>query len=368
MKRIISTALAALLAVSVFIIPLSGVKESFRVQNVEKSAMVKSVGFDAQNGATVSFVQSVIADASPQHAQGVISATGESFAAAEKQAQILADKYLTLSYAAHFLIGEPTAKQGIQSVIDFLLSSQILQLSSYLYICEESAETMLETISLDDISTDEVLTNLNLAGKEEGYYYPVTVLEAAKALEENSCLLIPLIGQKEEGKNTAKKSVPVFKGYAVLVGGKLRTVLGREQSRAYNCLAGKLKRSVVACPAADVTINKSRVKVNMAFENEALRQVRFDVFLHESLADAKGNALEGNTFLHTIKAQQAEELSAQMRSLFALAQKENLDIFNFHAEARRQSWGRCVPTVQEVSSVPVSLRLRQEVSLNYSMQ
>ena len=84
LKRILTLCLCALLAV----IPLSGVKESFAVQNIEKSAMVKSIGLDREDGAQLSFVTSVINDSSAFHEQSLISAAGDNFSQAEQQAQI----------------------------------------------------------------------------------------------------------------------------------------------------------------------------------------------------------------------------------------------------------------------------------------
>ena len=295
MVKKIKTVLSLLLCAVFAVIPLSGVKESFSVQNVEKSAMVKSIGFDAEGTHVISYVQSVIDDSSAFHTQGLITAAGGSFAEAEKKAQILADKYLSFSYARHFLIGMPTAEKGIQSVLAFLLASPVLQLSSYVYICEGSAKTMLEQISKDSISTNEVLTNLNLAGKEEGYYYPVTVLELAKAWQEHRCIAVPVIGEKEAGINTAKKTVPVFKGYALLKENRLVTGLNKTLSRSYNVFNNIIKRTVIRCGDSDFEVKNIHTSVHFQKEGERVKKVHFRVRATFAFAALGGKALQSGT-------------------------------------------------------------------------
>ena len=89
MVKKIKSVLAVLLCAAFAVIPLSGVKESFGVQNVEKSAMVKSIGFDTEGENIISYVQSVIDDSSAFHTQGLISAAGCSFADAEKKKEAI---------------------------------------------------------------------------------------------------------------------------------------------------------------------------------------------------------------------------------------------------------------------------------------
>lgn len=364
MQKKFKITVGVLLVISLLIIPVSGVKESFSVQNVEKSAMVKSMGFDDENEAVLSFVQSVIADSSPQHSQAVISASAESFAEAEKEAQILADKYLTLSYSSHFIIGYETARKGIDSTLEFLLASPILQLSSYVYISEGTAEKMLEDISRDDISTNEVLTNLNLAGKQEGYYYPVTVLDIAKSLESGECVLIPVIGESEEGVNTAKKTVLVFKGYAVVKGGKLKKVLNRAQSRAYNLLSGKLKRTVVSGKYADLTVLKSKSNPKVRFENGKVKGIDYSLKISSKFASLNQKNKNIST---SAEGEITRTFSEEIDSLISLLKTEKLDALAWEKEALIQSFGKYEIVENELFRAPVKININPKIVSSFTL-
>ena len=368
MQERIQIMISILLVAVLLLIPLSGVKESFQVQNVEKTAMVKSVGLDHENNACISYVQSMIADSTPRHAQGVIAARAISFAEAEKKAQILADKYVSFAYSRHFIFGMRTAQKGIESAMSFLLSSPILQLSSYLYISEGSALEMLESISEDEISTDEVLSNLNLAGKQEGYYYPLTLLEAAKAMAEKRPFAVPIIGQKEEGENTAKKTVPVFKGYAVIQNGKLKTVLGREQSRIYNLLNNRLKRGVFHFQGADVKVLKSKSSYSFTFSGHTVNKVQMKISLFCEFADSGMASLKNDAFVEKIKSEQYRELIAQINAFLAFLKEKQVDLLNLSHEVQIKSLGKIQPDAAGLSYALYSIELLQHFDRSYTLK
>ena len=362
-RIVISVLLCAVLAY----IPLSGVKESFSVQNVEKSAMVKSMGFDRSGESTISYVQSVIDDSSAFHTQGLITAAGTTFAEAEKKAQILADKFLTLSYARHFLIGMSTAQNGIADVLSFLLASPVLQLSSYVYVCEEDACGMLEQISKDSISTNEVLTNLNLAGQEEGYYYPVTILELAKAVKEHSCIALPIIGEKEDGSNTAKKTVPVFKGYAVLKNNRIHTVLNRTLSRAYNLLCNRVRRTAVACEGSDFVLKNVHSAVHFDTQGEKVTRVRFEINAQSAVSSFSGASLKDAPALTSYLEKEKAILYSEIKALFAFVQRHKEDILHLEKELDIQSFGRIKELPAALQGVDYAVEIKQTFDNNFTL-
>ena len=367
MQKRIKSGIALLLCAVLAVIPLSGVKDSFSVQNVEKSAMVKSIGFDAQPQALISYVTSVIEDNSASHAQGVISAPGKSFAEAEKKAQILADKYLSFSYAKHFLIGMQTARQDIRAVLNFMLASNVLQLSSYIYLCEDSAQQILTDISKDSISTNEVLTNLNLAGKEEGYYYPVTVLELAKAEEEHKCIALPIIGHSEAGDNTGKKTVLVFKGYGVLKDHKLQTVLGLSQARAYNLLMNKVERTVVECGACDFLLKRMQARKHFVMQGDRVQTVRLTLKTHAAFASFGGASLADKAYTDSFMQKEQQILLAEMNSLLRLMRQTRLDILDLESALEIQTWGRVKHPAQALKSAAYEVIIEQKQEKSYTL-
>ena len=367
MQKKIETVIALLLVAALAAVSASGVKESYRVQNIEKSAMVKSVGFDRADKCMISYVQSVISDSSVEHPQALVAAEGDSFSQAEKKAQILADKYLSLSYARHFLIGLKTAEKGIGEVLGFLLSSPVLQLSSYVYITTDSAEKLLSEMSRDDISTDEVLANLNLAGKQEGYYYPLTVLELAKAVEAGEDVCVPIISRSPAGLNTAKKTVVVFEGYAVLEGEKLKTVLSAELSRAYNLLAGRFERTVIACKEADILIQNCRAREHFRFQGDTLTAVDFSLKLKATLADSKRAGEITAAQLESAEREAQAEILRQTGALFAFLKEKQTDALHLFNAARRAAFGCKAIAPAAVFAAPYRIALRWEFDQSYTL-
>ncbi|MBQ6380080.1 MAG: hypothetical protein IJJ41_00570 [Clostridia bacterium] len=368
MERNIRLVLSLLLAALFVFLPFSGLQESFAVQNIAKSAMVKSVGFDVQEQAQISYVSSVIDDSSAFHKQSVISASAGSFAEAEKQAQILSDKYLTLSYAKHFLIGMPSAQKGIKSVLDYLLGSNVLQLSSYVYLCEGSALAMLKRISADSISTNEVLTNLNLAGKEEGYYHPTTVLECAQALAENQCLALPLIGEKEEGVNSAKKAVLVFKGYALLQGGSVKAVLTRAQSRALNFLGERRIKTVVGVKGGDLVTKKLSCTKHFERQGDSVGTVTFRLRLQSRFVRFAGQSLQEESRTEECLREQKQRFLEEMQSLLTLLQQKQLDALDVQGALERQSFGSIADPRAALQNTVYRVDIVQKTDLNFTLR
>ncbi|MBR2591059.1 MAG: hypothetical protein IKE65_09085 [Clostridia bacterium] len=365
MQKKIQAAVAILLCAVLAVIPLSGVKDSFSVQNVEKSAMVKSIGFDeGENSATISYVTGVIADNSASHAQALISAPGGSFAEAEKKAQILADKYLTFSYAKHFVIGMDTAKNSTERLLDFLLASPVLQLSSYIYLCEDSARELLREVSKDDISTNEVLTNLNLAGKEEGYYAPVTVLSLAKAAAEHTSIAIPIIGKQEQGENSAKKTVLVFKGYGVLQDGSLRTILNPARARAYNILMNQVERTVAECDKSDILLKKMRCTKRLEMEGEQVKAVHYHIKATAEFASFSGESLEDESFVSAQTEQEKKLLLSEICDLLDFLREKHLDALHLMQEADILSGGKAAPEAPEQAAYTVEISQHLEKAYN----
>ena len=368
MVKKIKSVLAVLLCAAFAVIPLSGVKESFGVQNVEKSAMVKSIGFDTEGENIISYVQSVIDDSSAFHTQGLISAAGCSFADAEKKAQILADKYLSFSYARHFLIGMSTAKSGIGDVMAFLLASPVLQLSSYVYICEGSAKTMLEKISKDSISTNEVLTNLNLAGKEEGYYYPGTVLELAKAWREGQYIAVPVIGEKESGTNTAKKTVPVFKGYAVIEDNRIAAGLNKDLARKYNIFNNIIQRTVISDGDNDFELKNIHTSVRFRVRDEQVEKVYFRVKAKLAFAAFSGNSLKDSAAVQNDLSAVQTAVTRELNELLSFIQSGNIDLLHLESKLDIQTFGAMQNPSAALKGAAISVAFEPQYDNNFTLK
>lgn len=362
MQKLIKTLACIALCLSLGLVtPLSGSE----IISLEDSAVVKTVGLeDARGSNEITFVESLVNDASSAQKQSVIVADDKNFADAMRKAQILADKYLTFSFVNDYIIGMPTAKKDISSCLDFISCSKKAQLSSFVYFSEDSARSMLEDISKDVTSTDEVLLNLNNAGSDYGYYYPVTVTDLLRSAVEGESA-VPIIGQKTDGENTAKKSVIVFKGYAIIKDNKAIYTINKRQSRAYNILNSKLKNSFVDVLGNVVRINKAHCKYSYNIANNKLLGVNIEINLSMGINSVSGADLNNEKTAHFLKISAEKELMSEMSELLVLARANNSDILNIGSLIYAKSGKR---VQADFSSLDYSLKINSSFSADYNIR
>lgn len=362
MQKIIKTlTIFALCGSLVAVAPLS---ES-EIINLEDSAVVKTVGLEDAGGINeITFVESLVNDASSAQKQSVIVADDKNFADAMRKAQILADKYLTFSFVNDYIIGMPTAKRNISSCLDFIACSKKAQLSSFVYFCESDACSLLKDISKDVTSTDEVLLNLNNAGSDYGYYYPVSVTDLLRydSLGESA---VPIIGQKSDGENTAKKSVIVFKGYAIVKNMKVAYIINKRQSRAYNILNNKLKKTFIDVLGNVVRINKAHCKYKFNISADKLIGADIDVELYMSINSVSTADLNNKKTARFLKTSAEKELLDEMSELLTIARLNNSDILNLQKMVY-QKYARKVKC--DFSSLNYHIKINPHFSSDYNIR
>ena len=362
MQKLIKILSAGALCVSlVLVTPLS---ES-EIISLEKSAVVKSVGLEDAGGINeISFVESIVNDASSLQKQSVISACDKNFADAMRKTQILADKYLTFSFVNDYIIGMPTAKSGISSCLDFVSCSKKAQLSSFVYFSEGSARSLLEDISKDVTSTDEVLLNLNNAGSDYGYYYPVTVTDLLRSASSGESA-VPVIGQKTDGENSAKKSVIVFKGYAVVKNNTLIYTINKRQSRAYNILNNKLKKSFVDVLGNVVRINNAKCKYSFDISNNKVLGVNIEINLSIAVNSVSTADLNDYKTARFLKISAEKELLSEMQELLKIAMQNNSDILNIKTRFYSKTGNKAKV---DFSSLKYSLKIKSRFNADHNLR
>ena len=361
MKRIIKTLIAAALCISLVSV---SVFSKGSVQNLEQSAVVKSVGLDsAPEKCELTFVHSVIADNSSQKQAAVIS-SDTNFADAWRGAQILADKYLTFSYVNDFIIGMPTAKTDIGKSLDFISSAKKVQLSSFVYFSDTDARALLEDISKDVVSTDEVLLNLNTAGRTYGYYYPVTVLELMRN-KLYSQTAVPIIGQKSDGVNSAKKSVVVFKGYGIVKDNRLIYSISKKQARAYNILSNKMKRSFFDFDGNVLEIKKSHTSFDFQIQNTRLEKVTVNINVNAGIDAVSGADLFDEKTCSELHGQLRDEIIAEIKDFFAVITANGSDLLGFENKIYQKT-GKEIKV--DLSKTRVVIHLISTLNTNFDLR
>ena len=362
MQKIIKCLSALVLCVSLGLVsPLS----KSEIISLEKCAVVKSVGLEDAGGLNeITFVESLVNDSSSAQKQSVIVANDKNFADAMRKSQILADKYLTFSFVSDYIIGMPTAKEDISACLDFISCSKKARLSSFVYFSENSARSLLEDISKDVTSTDEVLLNLNNAGSDYGYYYPVTVTDLLRAPGTGESA-VPVIGQKTDGENTAKKSVIVFKGYAIIKNNKSIYTIDKRQARAYNILNNKLKSTFVDVLGNVVKISKAHCKYRYNISANKLLGVDIQINLSMGIDSVSGADLNSKKTARFLKISAEKQLLSEIEELLKSAIKNNSDILNIKNIILAKS-GKLPQT--DFSSLKYSVNLKSDFSADYNFR
>ena len=362
MQKKIKSFAAILLCVSLGLVsPLS----NSEIISLEKCAVVKSVGLDDVSGINeITFVESLVNDASSAQKQSVIVANDKNFADAMRKAQILADKYLTFSFVSDYIIGMPTAKSNISACINFISCSKKAQLSSFVYFSQGTARSLLDDISKDVTSTDEVLLNLNNAGSDYGYYYPVTVTDLLHASQKGETA-VPVIGQKTDGENTAKKSVIVFKGYAIIKNNKIIYTINKRQSRAYNILNNKLKSTFVDVLGNVVRISKALCKYRYNISGNKVLGVDIEVDLSMNIDSVSGADLNDKKTVRFLKISTEKQILSEMEELLKSAIEHNSDILNIKNKIFVKSGKSLEPNF---SSLKYNVKLKTDFSADYNFR
>lgn len=361
MKRAIKIIISAVLCLSLISV---SVFSKGSVQALEQSAVVKSVGLDSTaEKYELTFVHSVIGDSSSQK-QAVVVSADTSFADAWRGAQILADKYLTFSFVNDFIIGMPSAKENIAGSLDFISSSKKVQLSSFIYISDSDARTLLEDISKDIISTDEVLLNLNTAGSTYGYYYPVSVLELMRNKLYGETV-VPVIGQKSDGLNSAKKCVVVFKGYGVIRDNKLIYIISKKQARAYNFLSNKMQRSFFDFDGNVFEIKKSRASFSFQIQGSKLKKVTVNLDIGAGISAVSDADLFDEKACAYLHEKLRAEIISEIRQLFRAMKENNSDLLGFKNKVYQKT-GKKVDF--NLSDVRIVIKLTSKLNTNFDLK
>lgn len=365
--KILKTLFFLLLAACLAAIGITGGRAELNPQSIEATAMAKSVGLDASQKAEITFVESVI-DENNSVFPNIVKADGKSFYDAEAQAQLSANKYLTYSYVRHFALGLPTVKKGVEGVMDYICSSPVVRLSSYLYVTENSAFELLRGIGDNKIPYDEILNNLNYAGQLDGYYYPVSVLKYLRDTAESGIALLPVIGLKKSDADKSGDKALVFKGYAVMKNNKCVCVLNRELSLAYNIISGQIKNNVLTFSAAELVISSAKCTAQVKTDKSSLKSVNLIIKCNAKLKELKKISIYNKYEINKINSEAESRIKRLILNLVNTAKGENVDLFGLKTRAYISSGGKFTAEEITLKDVPVSVSVQLKTDENSIMK
>ena len=228
-------------------------------REVEQLLVVQTMGLDAlPGGVKLTFAAPSTArkDNSPVH----LSGTGQSITEAiEHTRNYSSEEYLFCAHINHLVLGEATARQGVENYLDYLCRSPEMRIDTPLYVVRDcEANELIAGVIEGGIGICEVLQAVKTNADERGDSYVFTAAQVLRGLNRyGSALLCALDyspsdevsadsasqsgssggsgssqdgGSGEEGPSGSGRMTAAVSGYGVLKDGKLCAYIGREEA------------------------------------------------------------------------------------------------------------------------------------------
>ena len=213
-----------------FLSACGGFYENFR--EIERLSVVDTMGIDRiPGGVKLCFAASSLAE----DESALLSGSGDSIEAAIEQiAKCSGDRELFCRQTEYILIGEASAKGGMENFLSYVGASPLMRIDTPLYIVR-GAEA--GTLMKDCASISEVMEGIVRSSGHRGDCSVTTAAEVMRDLLTRKSALVSALEivspADVEGKKTAAVS-----GYAVLRNGRLAGFLSEEQAVGAGFLTG----------------------------------------------------------------------------------------------------------------------------------
>ena len=210
-------------------------------QGVERLLVVQALGLDTADGR---IRLSMVSAADSSRGEGPVRLAGEGAtiqSAADDVVLRATEEELLCAHTAQILLGEDSARSGIDSVLRYVCRSREIRMDVPLLIVRGgSAERALLDTGDERIGAAEILESLRAAAPARDGFAPPSVARIASRLEEGGCALVaavscaPASERQEEGAPLTLSPA----GCAVVRKGALAGFIEQEDVAALDLLLG----------------------------------------------------------------------------------------------------------------------------------
>lgn len=287
-------------------------------------------------------------ESSKPNSQKVLTYKADSFNEAVRSMQFYTDKTMAGSHVKYFLIGEETAKNDIEKVLDILSKDQEIRLSSYVYIIKGmTAQQFLENSISSEYKLSDVLDNMEKNSNQKTIVKYITISEILSSkLSESETYLIPTLeftnnmekisevkSEKEDSKELTKQFE--FYGYAIMKDNKIVSYLDDKEAIIYNMMinestGGNIDVENEKGDIVSFGINDISTSYSFDFEdNNNLSKVKINISFRSNFEEVltRDDITESDNLVKYEKLQE-QKIKKQAESLIKKSQKLNLDIFS----------------------------------------
>ncbi len=377
----------------VFFVVILFFSTDFGLIDIQKTAIILAAGIDrTEDGLFSVTAQIAVPEASKSGgaAQAIaVSGSGETVARAFQEINTKTGWFPKLIFCDLIVLGETVTKNNVFDCLGYFLRNEQMSDNCLLAACEGSARDALSAssptedmtaLALQKILATEAkesgnISTVNLKDFAIGYFSPhksgympflylLSPEEGGAKSEENA--QSGAGGQSAAGKGKAERgkalsaaaqggkdpsSAPqkeekIFYGActAVFYDGKLRAVLGQEESFALNLAVGKVRQATLQVPLPDgtvyaLTLTNVRAKTTAREENGLPRlQVRLKAVARISDCTTPKdieNIAATNTVRQRLRRGAETILSDALATAFETCRRENCDIFGVADRMRK---------------------------------
>ena len=262
----------------------------------------------------------------------ILSGQGETLAQALLQIQTQSDYYVSYGHVDGCLVGEDTAKEGVEALLDFVERDTEMRLNTYFYVVKGgTAEDLMRRSNSEEGSIPDRLEAMELDASllSDGYSY--TVKDFLVQMEDNGCALAPAIRMGEKEAESC--------GYACFQEDQLIGWFEKEVSRGVNLLENHMSGGTVTGTLPDgsaVSIRLEGAKCRWEPEFQGDRLVKLTAKIHTggALEEFQGEAdLSREQVWQEMDRLLRDTLTGEAQTVLDQCQQWNADLLHLESQA-----------------------------------
>ena len=272
MKKIILTLLL------ITSLTFSGCAMTNNRHDIEDTNLVRVFGIDLKDGKyTVTMLYNIPTSPEGEKKYDSATGTGSTIYEAFNKAQMMNEKFILLSQARFFIIGEDAAKSGLENCIDFAIRNEAIKNDALCLIStSKDAKDLIEESKDEDSFLGDSLESIQ--NKEETIVKGINSTLDSMQKHFSSKDKAFLVSHLNKDENI------YISGYCVFKDGKLADILDKDTSRGIDYITANIKSSPIYVQGefATETINlktKREIEVkdktvNLTLKTEFMSAIR----------------------------------------------------------------------------------------------
>lgn len=266
-----------------------------------------------------------------------ISIVDDSYIADLLASQTLSDKYINVSHARYYVVGEDSIDADFEHIIDYLSRNYQTRIDAKIIIVKgNTAKEFLQKVAKESYKLSDKLDNMEQDFESRSISKSLKIFEAVDILlRKNMDGVLPvieLVDKKEVdvSENTTNYNEPFdFGGLVVLKDAKVAGYLDKDETKAYNYVMNEVEDFFIYCEDeyAEIFFGMKDLKTSIEFEIEEnkIDKVIFNTKFKSSFEEVKSN-IDIFTEENTNRYEQMQEKIVEERIRKLVEKSFNIDV------------------------------------------